>query len=72
MTLALSAFIGMTLAALFTVLRTSSKKQHPNGNKKPWNGGWLDQVLSKTETRLQRVERLHTTTPNTSSKQAPN
>jgi hypothetical protein len=50
MTLALSACIGMTLAAFFTALRTFSKKQHPNGNNKPWNGGWLDRQLETIET----------------------
>jgi hypothetical protein len=64
MILALSACIGMTLAAFFTVLRTFSKKRHPNGSNKPWNGGSLDRLLKKTETWLQSVERLPMITRN--------
>jgi hypothetical protein len=64
MILALSACIGMTLAAFFTVLRTFSKKLHPNGSNKPWNGGYLDRLLVKTEIWLQSVERLPMITRN--------
>ena len=68
MILGLSACIGTLMAVFFTLARTSSKTQHPPTNKLPWNGGWLDRVLTKSEIWLQSVERLPTITPNISSR----